>query len=343
MKCSNCGLPVTSGIKFNADTYICQACENFARRKEINWEAREKELKDILDKHRGRKLYDCAIAVSGGKDSHWILDKITSLGMNPLLITVMDRFTHTKAGIHNFNNLLKKHNNMMYTINMDLFVQSTRYAFETLGMPLKLTEYYIYMLPYQICRKLGIDLLFYGENSTYEYGGSDTDTGIANGQIYNLVKQMKSEREWWRKGGIEIDPFPIADNLLVLYMSYFYPWSSIEHLKVAKKMGFQTLEGEWDREGCCEDYEQIDSYGYVMHLWMRYPRLGYQRVTDIATRRVREGVWTLEQAQKVIKEKDSILDWRAHIDFRDTLRYDLGDLFEIITSASWNKYYNKEI
>ncbi|KKL76676.1 hypothetical protein LCGC14_2042450, partial [marine sediment metagenome] len=92
-----------------------------------------------------------------------------------------------------------------------------------------------------------------------------------------------------------------------------------------------------DREGCCEDFEQIDSYGYVAHLWMRYPRLGYQRVTDIATRRVREGVWTLEEAQKVIKEKDSILDQRAWDDFRKVLGYSLLEWYEIIKNASWNK------
>lgn len=343
MKCKLCGLPGSSGIKFVEG--CCTACLNFARRKEINWKAREKELKDILDKHRGKKPYDCAIAVSGGKDSHWLLNKLVELDMNPLLITVMDRFTHTKAGQYNFNNLLKKYNNIMYTINMDAFVKSTRWAFEQLGQPLKYTEYAIYTVPSQICKEKGIPLLFFGENASYEYGATDVDQYIANGQIFNLVETMWDELEWWQEGGLTWDNINVIgtevdSKPLIIYMSYFYRWSSTEHLKVAKRMGFHTLEGEWEREGCCEDYEQIDSYGYVAHLWMRYPRLGFQRVTDIATRRVREGIWTKKQAEKVIKEKDYKLDGKAQADFCITLRYHRGDFERIVKNASWNKYYH---
>ena len=349
--CKLCGLPETSGILFHGTVYdemTCQACVNFARRKETNWKAREKELKDILDKHRGKKPYDCAIAISGGKDSHWLVNKLEELDMHPLLITVMDRFTHTKAGIHNFNNLLKKHNNLMYTINMDTFVKSTRWAFEQLGQPLKYTEYAIYTIPYQICKEKGIPLLFFGENSAYEYGATDTDQYVTNGQIYNLVQQLdRREYEWWQKGGItegELEEIytDVGGTPLTIYMSYFYPWSSVGHLEVAKKMGFRTLEGEWDREGCCEDFEQIDSYGYVAHLWMRYPRLGFQRVTDIATRRVREGLWKKEFAEKVIKERDHILDHYALSNFEDVLGYGIAETIPIILNASWNKYIKEK-
>ncbi len=222
---------------------------------------------------------------------------------------------------------------------MDVFVKSTRWAFEQLGQPLKYTEYCLYTMPYEICKSLGIRLLIYGENAAYEYGSTDQAQYVANGQLYNLVNCMRKERDWWERGGVNINKIEVDVRTfpLILYMSYFYPWSSLDHLEIAKKMGFQTLEGEWDREGCCEDFEQIDSYGYVAHLWMRYPRLGYQRVTDIATRRVREGVWTLEEAQKVIKEKDSILDQRAWDDFRKVLGYSLLEWYEIIKNASWNK------
>lgn len=349
MKCDLCGLPDTSGIKFIEG--CCTACLNFARRKEINWEARGKELKDILNKHRGKKPYDCAIAVSGGKDSHWLVNKLEELDMHPLLITVMDRFTHTKAGIHNFNNLLKRHNNLMYTINMDTFVKSTRWAFEQSGQPLKLIEYYIYIVPFDICTFMEIPLLFFGENAAYEYGQTNENQYIVNGQISNLIDQMMHEGHWWGEGGITFEELltinrrqyidPNRKSPLAIYMSYFYPWSSMKHLEVARKMGFRTLEGEWDREGCCEDFEQIDSYGYVAHLWMRYPRLGYQRVTDIATRRVREGLWTKEFAEKIIKEKDHKIDWRALDDFNNTLGYHANDFFEIVAKASWNKYYGK--
>ena len=45
--------------------------------------------------------YDCAVAVSGGKDSHfqvWMLKEVTR--MNPILFSVEDNFPMTEAGMH---------------------------------------------------------------------------------------------------------------------------------------------------------------------------------------------------------------------------------------------------
>ena len=78
------------GIKFDSNG-ICIACINYQKQKTTNWEQRFNELKTLCDKYRGSdgKGYDCAIAVSGGKDSHfqvYIMKKI--LKMNPVLLTV---------------------------------------------------------------------------------------------------------------------------------------------------------------------------------------------------------------------------------------------------------------
>ena len=49
---------------------ICNACRYFEYKKKINWNEREKELKDLLDRHRSKDgNYDCIVPSSGGKDS----------------------------------------------------------------------------------------------------------------------------------------------------------------------------------------------------------------------------------------------------------------------------------
>ena len=71
--CKKCVMPNTRpGIKFN-EAGICSACQAYENRKKIDWELRYKELEKICDKYRGMNGtgYDCAIAVSGGKDSHF--------------------------------------------------------------------------------------------------------------------------------------------------------------------------------------------------------------------------------------------------------------------------------
>ena len=49
---------------------ICSACRYFEYKNKIDWDKREKELLQLLDKHRsGNERYDCVVPSSGGKDS----------------------------------------------------------------------------------------------------------------------------------------------------------------------------------------------------------------------------------------------------------------------------------
>lgn len=349
MKCIKCGIPDTS-IKFTAGK--CLACDNYEQRTNINWEEGKQELEELLAHYRNYKGYDCVIAVSGGKDSYFLVDTmVNEWNMNPLLVTVADSFTKTQAGTYNLRNLIQhyKLNHYQYTINHDLFIRASRWAFEQKGTPLKFVEYAIYLIPFFLAKKLGINLVIFGENAAYEYGLTTHNTYLANVQINYMMQQILIEQKWWKEGGIKLWELEtiitaVHEYPRCIYMSYFYPWSSMTNLDVAKRNGFMDLNDtkEWSRFGCMEQFEQIDSYGYMTHLWLQYSRLGYQRVTDIAVRRVREGQLTLKAAQKIIKTMDHVHDEKALIDFCNTLGYSAKEFFNILDNADWNKYYNKE-
>lgn len=106
--CKKCVMPDTRpGIKFN-DEGICYPCLNYEKRKNIDWGKRFKEFEEICNKYRGinGKSYDCMVAVSGGKDSHfqvYLLKEV--MKMNPLLVSVEDNFPMTEAGKHNIKNI----------------------------------------------------------------------------------------------------------------------------------------------------------------------------------------------------------------------------------------------
>ena len=51
--CKKCLMPDTRpGIKFNEEG-ICYPCLNYEKRKEINWNRRYEELKEICNKYKG--------------------------------------------------------------------------------------------------------------------------------------------------------------------------------------------------------------------------------------------------------------------------------------------------
>jgi len=104
-------------------------------------------------------------------------------------------------------------------------------------------------------------------------------------------------------------------------MGAIYPYSITDSLEQARSIGFKDLDdfGEWKREGSIDQYTQIDSIAYIVHLYCKYPKMGFQRVADIACRYVREGIYTREKARLMIDAYDYRCDPDAKTDFCKTL------------------------
>ncbi|MBU0792203.1 MAG: N-acetyl sugar amidotransferase [Gammaproteobacteria bacterium] len=342
--CIKCAMPNTRpDTKFING--ICQACINFNKRLNIDWKIRNKDLLNLSEQYKNKdSYYDCIIPVSGGKDSYFQVYTIKEeFGMNPLLLTVDDWFTHTNAGIHNLRNLINEFScdHISFKINEPLFRKVGRIGFENSLDPLRYLETLITTVPFKLAADMNIPLVIYGE-SEYEYGswksGFDT-TEFINNKFTNFNKQ------YWIDNGIKYEDMSILEypknkkNLpKVIVLSYFKPWSSTSNLRIAKKYGFNDLINEWNREGYIENFQQIDSIGYMVHLWLKFPKFGFQRTSDIASRLVREGGLTLQEAQKLIMKNDYKLDQLALNDFCRCFSYSKKEFWNIV-----NKFWNPNI
>lgn len=341
------------GSIFNSDG-VCQACLNFDQRKLVNWDARLDELETLCDNYRKNDgTYDCIIAVSGGKDSHFLTYLMKErMGMNPLLISVTDPFTHTDAGTHNFRNLGDSFNCdiVSFSMSIDLFKRVTRIGFEELGEPLRFIEAVIYTAPYKYAVAFNIPLLVYGENAAFTYGTTKDDHSsvekyIEAGHSASGEKLAATIASFWRERGIPLPELnaiipPSTEEIAKVnpepfFMSYFFPWDDEYNYEIAKRYGFRDLHHEWKREGFIDNYGQIDSIAYILHLWMKYPKFGFSRVTDITSRWIRKGIITREDAKRLIMEHDHKLDQRALDDFITLLGYSAREYWDVV-----EKYWN---
>ena len=68
---------------------MCDACRQAEAKKFIDWKERERELEELLAKHRRNDgHYDCLVPGSGGKDSAYQSHVLKyKYGMNPLTCT----------------------------------------------------------------------------------------------------------------------------------------------------------------------------------------------------------------------------------------------------------------
>jgi len=353
--CKRCLMPDTRpGSIFDKDG-ICQACQNYETRQKVDWNQRFKKLEAFCDKYRRSDgYYDCIIPVSGGKDSHFITYVMKEkIRMNPLLICVADPFTHSSAGTHNLRNLGETFNcdTIMFNMSINLFRRVTRIGFEELGEPLRFIEAAIYTVPFNYAVAFNIPLVVWGENAAFHYGTTGEDGYSAKRFIeagHSASGQKLGEKitDFWFKRGIPLKEMnaitpPSREQLdkvkpEPLFLSYFVPWDDENNLAVARRFGFKDLHHEWKREGCIEDYAQIDSLAYFVHLWMKYPKFGFSRTTDIASRWIRKGTITRDEGKLLVRQHDHKLDQRSLDDFVKLMGYSYREFWDIV-EPFWNR------
>jgi len=352
--CKKCIMPDTRpNLKINEDG-ICAPCKNHEYKESIDWNQRWKELEELADKYRGSNgdSYDCIITVSGGKDSHYQVHIFKEkLGMNPLLVSI-DNLGWTETGRMNWDNIRNEFgvDAHMISLNPKVSKKLLRKAFLKIGAPTWYFDKAIYAYPLQIAIKLGIPLIIYGENTNFERGGSlNQDMPSAIEQINNdVVKPVPWEdflddeiklkdvqpAVYPKKGKIE------KAKLNPIFLSYYVKWSSHENYLWARSRGFKSLEdtGEWIREGFIQQYDQIDTIGYLTHTWLKFIKFGHWVQTDYLSTYIREGRITREDAVKFILEEEYKLDKKMLQDFLDYTEITEKEFWETV-----KKFANKTI
>src|SRR5438067_8655679 len=166
--CSRCCMPETNeGIKFD-EMGICQACQSAEQKIHIDWAARERQLREILDHYRARAghNYDCIVPISGGKDSTFQLHVLVNVyQLKPLAVT----FSHnwfSDVGKQNLTNALEKFNvdHILFTPNRALVNKLARESLTHIGDACWHCHSGVGAFPLQAAVRFNIPLLVWGES-----------------------------------------------------------------------------------------------------------------------------------------------------------------------------------
>lgn len=278
---------------------------------------------------------------------HFMKEK---LGMNPILFTVEDNFTMTEVGKKNLENLSAEFACHLISLKPDRKTQKavTRKAFEKYGKPTWFIDRLIYTFPFAMAVKFNTPLLVYGENVSYEYGGSDDEEMpwakniFLNGVADDLdIKEFIDEKAGVNERDLQLFFKPTKEDLNKLepiYLSYFVKWNSYANYIFSKSRGFLDLQGEWERSHCVEQFDQIDSIGYIIQAWLKYPKFGHAMVSDYASRLIRYGLLTRNEAIKLVNDKEHQLDNKVVEDFCAFAGYTKAEFWAII-----ERHYNKDL
>ena len=136
--CVRCCMPETAeGIQFD-ERGVCNACNSSEEKMHINWEQRERDLREKLERHKEKfkdRQWDCILPISGGKDSFWQAYVMTSIyGMRPLAVTFSHNW-YSETGKRNLDLLLETFDldHMMYTPKRSFINRVAKKSIENIG------------------------------------------------------------------------------------------------------------------------------------------------------------------------------------------------------------------
>jgi N-acetyl sugar amidotransferase len=317
-------------IKFDEDM-ICDACHTAERKyKEVDWDAREKELWALCDKHRKNNgEYDCLVPGSGGKDSFYQSHILKyKYGMNPLTVTWSPHL-FTDWGFKNHRAWINSgFDNYLCTPNGRIHRLLTRLAVDNLFHPFQAFMFGQKFLGPKMAAMFNIPLVFYGENEA-EYGNPIADNTTAKRDYAYFATQDKSKvylggtsvQELMERYGVslnDLEPYFPAEpeklekaNIEVHYLGYYLKWHpqgcyyyAVEH------GGFQASPER--TPGTYSKYNSIDDKIDDLHYWTTFIKFGIGRATYDASQEIRSGEITRDEGVALVKRFDG--EWPARFD-----------------------------
>ena len=352
--CKKCLYPDTKPQLVFDQEGICSACNNHLLKNNIDWEKKNKQFLDILEKHRSNdgSNYDCIIPVSGGKDSTYQTYMIKKkFGLNPLVVNFHPH-DQTEIGRKNLENLKKIGVDCIeFSPNPETYLKLSRFGLRELGDFQWPEHLGIFSIPVQIAVKYNISLIIWGENPQLEYG-KPTD----------IDKESILDKEWTEKnGGYFLDKIKPSDMIKYgfklnelrpyiypsdedikrvgvtgVFLGSYFKWNIFEQLELVKSIGFR--ENEENKEGTYDRWENLDVYFTVFHDYFKFLKFGFGRATDHASIEIRYGRITRDEGLELVKQNEGKIPKKYLQKFLEFANLSMDEFLEIC-----DKFTNKEI
>ena len=311
-------MPATKpDLKINQEG-VCNACESFHDRKEIDWHERRQELDDVLGRYRNKtgENWDCIIPVSGGKDSTFQVIKMLEFGMNPLCVTATT-CDLTEVGKENIENIKKLGVDYVeMSPNPLVRAKLNKIGLEEVGDISWPEHVGIFTIPVRAAVQFRIPLIIWGENSQNEYGGpaaaSDNNTldrrwleefgGLLGLRVDDLIGHDGLSRK-------DLIPYFYPDDAELsnagvtgLFLGHYIPWDGLSNALVATAYGFKVSDSI--TLGSMVNYENLDNYQTAIHEYFKYLKFGFGRTSDHASLHIRRNRITRETGMEIVKRLD---------------------------------------
>ena len=321
--CKLCVMPDTKPDLQLDETGVCNACRSFARRTEVDWDARYQELIQILEKYRCRdgSNWDCIVPVSGGKDSTYQVVRMLQLGLNPLCVT-STTCDLSELGRQNIENLKRLGVDYIeVSPNPLIRAKLNRIGLRQVGDISWPEHVGIFTIPVRAAMQFNVPLIVWGENSQNEYGGpaaaSENNVltrrwleefgGLLGMRVSDLIGMDGIEAKHLIQYTYPSDAELSRVGVTGLFLGHYIPWDGLSNMLIAQANGFRTYGKVV--EGSMVNYENLDNYHTGIHDYFKFLKFGFGRATDLACLHIRRGRLTRQDGLEAVLRLDGKFPW----------------------------------
>lgn len=321
--CNRCVMPDTKPDLRLDDQGICNACRAYENRKLVDWDARQRELIEILNRYRRvvGTNWDCIVPVSGGKDSTYQVVRMLQLGLNPLCVTATtcDLSDLGRSNIENLKKLGVDH--IEVSSNPQVRAKLNRIGLIQVGDISWPEHVGIFTVPVRAAVQFNVPLIIWGENSQNEYGGPATAAensvltrrwleefgGLLGLRVSDLIGQDGITARDLNNYTYPSDTDLSRVGVTGIFLGHFIPWDGLANALVAQVNGFRTYHKVV--EGSMVNYENLDNHQTGIHDYFKYLKFGFGRTTDLACLHIRRGRLTRQDGLSTVRRLDGRFPW----------------------------------
>lgn len=315
VRCTRCLLPETHETIVFDEHGVCNVCRNIDVKSGINWDARQKDLEELIETYRGKYEYDCVVPFSGGKDSTWTLYYlINKYKLKPLVV----RFDHGFLR----PNLQENTTRVLRKLGADFHTFTPNWKVVQKLMLQSLLEKGdfcwhchtgIFSYPMWVAIRYNTPLIFWGEPSAeytsyYSYDQPEEVDEKRFNRFVNLG--INAEDMYYRLEGSvderDLRPFsypPLKELRRIGYRSVclgsYIPWNVQKQSAIIEsELGWKGDQVENTPPGYT--YEKIECYMQGVRDYIKFVKRGYARATHLASIDIRNNVLSREEGEKLL-------------------------------------------
>ena len=315
--CKRCLYGENHALKITIDSDgICSGCRIHEEKNNLDWNYRWSKLKKDIDSYKTKdaRNYDCIVPVTGAGDSFYTVYLVKEkLGLNPLLVNY-NRQYNTPIGIKNLANIRRTFNcdiliQTINPINIKKVIKATFQRFSSIHWHAIAGQT---VFPVQTAIRYKIPLIIWGAHQGVEQVGmfsheneiemtrryrKDHDLmGYEADDLLDSSGILKEEDIWQFRYPSERDLF--RNSIRGIYLSNFVRWDPpIQNKLMVEKAGMVASKVQ----RTFDTYENTDDWFYMgLHDQIKMLKHGYSKVIDQASREIRHGRMTRENALKIV-------------------------------------------